>query len=79
MSTEFSDLPTEVVRYILTFVPTRHQASLVCKEFYEHICSIEKDYYKLELNSVKQLFHRQSLRKIFFIRKYFFFFLENSS
>lgn len=52
MSTEFSDLPSEVVRHVLSYLPLRREAALVCKDFYGHICSIEKDYYKLSLNSV---------------------------
>lgn len=59
MSTDtgLSDLPPEVVFHILSYVPIRHNAALVCKKFYEHICAIEKDYYKLTLNSVSGFKH----------------------
>lgn len=47
-----NELPPEIVCHILTFVPDRYNAALVCKDFYQHVCTIEKDYYKLNLNCV---------------------------
>jgi F-box-like len=54
MSLELMNLPPEVVREILTYVPCHWNVALVCKDFYEHVCDIEKDRkYTLTLEKVK--------------------------
>lgn len=65
MATEFSDLfrCPDVVAHILSFLPSpRWNASLVCKDFYKHVCEIEKDDYKLLLNLVRYLNMNISMR-----------------
>lgn len=40
-------LPDEVLLEILSFVPDRFEVSQVCKKFYELICVIDRNRYKL--------------------------------
>lgn len=40
-------LPYEVLLEILSFVPDRFTVSQTCKKFYELICVIDKNHYKL--------------------------------
>lgn len=41
-------LPDEVLIEILSFVPNRFEVAQVCKTFYELICIIDKNRYKLK-------------------------------
>lgn len=41
-------LPDEVLRYVLSFIPYRFEVSQVCKKFYELVCDMDKNKYMLK-------------------------------
>lgn len=45
--------PNELVIHIFKYVPERCSLSLVCKHFYEVVCTIEKNSQKILLNDEK--------------------------
>jgi hypothetical protein len=51
---ESFELPAEIAQNILSFVPSRWEAALLNSVFYREACDIEKDYYKLTLNTVRK-------------------------
>lgn len=46
-------LPNELLIQIFKYVPERWNLSLVCKHFYEVVCTIEKNSQKILLNDEK--------------------------
>lgn len=45
--------PNELVIHIFQYIPERWSLSLVCKHFYEVVCTIEKNSQKILLNDEK--------------------------
>lgn len=46
------DLPIEVLLHIFDYIPSRWNLSLVCWNFYEIICEIEKENFAMKLIDV---------------------------
>lgn len=44
------ELPEEVIREILLYVPNRFNVATSCNLFYELVCNIERDLYKLKID-----------------------------
>jgi hypothetical protein len=44
-------IPDEVLMKILAFVPNRFDVAPVCKKFYELICKIDENKYKLKVGA----------------------------
>lgn len=44
-------LPDEVLRYVLSFIPYRFEVSQVCKKFYELVCDMDKNKYMLKVRT----------------------------
>lgn len=49
MKKNLMDLSDLVLMEVLKFVPNRFEVALVCKKFYELICDIEKNRYKMKI------------------------------
>ena len=54
------DLPDNVLEKILGFLPNRMDVATVCKKFYELICQIEKNKYKMKIGSIGNEVSQQS-------------------
>lgn len=48
---DIMNIPDEVLMKILSFVPNRINIAPVCKKFYELICEIDKNMYKLKVGA----------------------------
>lgn len=44
-------IPDEALMKILSFVPNRMNISSVCKKFYELICEIDRNQYKMKVGA----------------------------
>lgn len=49
---ELLQLPEEVLRNILSFVPIRFEVASVCKKIYKIVCDIDKNKYKLNIGKL---------------------------
>lgn len=58
------ELPTEILLHIFDYIPNKWNLSLVCWDFYEIICEIEREKFVIKLIDVRYLqnFSFNSLR-----------------
>lgn len=49
---KLNDLPTEILFKIFDYIPNRWNLSLVCWDFYEIVCEIEKNQFCFKLIDV---------------------------
>lgn len=49
---KLDELPSEVLRNIFKFVPNRWNLALVCWDFYEVVCEVERELFVMKLTDV---------------------------
>lgn len=54
---KLDDLPTEMLFKIFSYIPNRWNLSLVCWDFYEIVCEIEKNQFCFKLIDVSRCIH----------------------
>lgn len=72
--TNILQLPAELIREILLYVPYRFNAASTCILFYQHVCEIEKEYFKLII-----ITHDQAYQEVLEFNLLFKTFLKQSS
>jgi F-box-like len=56
-------LPSEVLLHIFSFIPNRTNLSYVCLDFYDLVCEIEKNKFRLKLTDVSYYFNELQNKK----------------
>lgn len=51
-SKKLDELPTEVLLEIFNYVPNRWNLTLVCWDFYEIVCEVERERFSMNLTDV---------------------------
>lgn len=64
MTKNLLTLPEEILMEILSFVQNRFEAAQVCMKFYELICELDRNRYKLRILRLKK---KVNLHKIIFL------------
>lgn len=78
MEKHLLELPYEILLQIISFVPKRFELSQVCKKFYELVCAIDKNRYKMNIGrdfeDVRLLLNGKVTLKILQIQKFSIFY-----